>query len=74
MPAHLPTISATDLVEHLRLLYIERALAQIEGLATDTAYIADLEEEIATCRSAYVGAAVTDIACLRGRLSGRLNG
>jgi hypothetical protein len=34
------------------------------------AYMADLDEEIAVTRSAYVGAAVTEIASLRAQLSG----
>ena len=34
----------------------------------------DLEVEISGCRDAYVGAAVTEIAVLRGLLSGRLSG
>jgi hypothetical protein len=32
--------------------------------------MADLEDEIAAARSAYVGAAVTEIASLRAELSG----
>ena len=36
--------------------------------------MADLDEEITATRNAYVGAAVTDIATLRGQLSGRLFG
>jgi hypothetical protein len=36
--------------------------------------MADLDDEITATRAAYVGAAVTDIAMLRGRLSGPLQG
>jgi hypothetical protein len=36
--------------------------------------MADLDDEIATTTSAYVGAAVTEIAMLRGELAGRLHG
>jgi hypothetical protein len=36
--------------------------------------MADLEDEIAQVRSAYVGAAVTEIAMLRARFDGPLNG
>jgi hypothetical protein len=32
--------------------------------------MADLDEEIAATRHAYIGAAITDIATLRGELSG----
>lgn len=55
---------------HLQELQAERALASIEGLASNAAYMADLDEEIAATRSAYVGAAVTEIASLRAELSG----
>ena len=39
-------------------------------MAADTAYMADLEDEIAEVSDAYVGAAVTEIAVLRGELFG----
>jgi hypothetical protein len=39
--------------------------------STATRYMADLEDEVAACRAVYVGAAVTDIAVLRGELFGR---
>jgi hypothetical protein len=58
---------------HVRLkeLLAERILASSEGLAAHSAYMADLEHEIAEVRAAYVGAAVTEIAVLRGVLFGR---
>ena len=74
MPTQLLTTPATELLAHLRDLYLERALAELQGLAADTAYGADLEAEIAACRAAYVGAAVTEIATLRARLSAPLAG
>jgi hypothetical protein len=57
---------------HVRLkeLQAERLLASSEGLAGNTAYMADLEDEIAEVSYAYVGAAVTEIAVLRGVLFG----
>jgi hypothetical protein len=55
---------------HLQELQAERALASIEGLSNDSAYMDDLDEEIAATHSAYVGAAVTEIASLRAQLSG----
>jgi hypothetical protein len=61
---------ATEMHIHLQDLQAERALASIEGLAGNAAYMADLDREIAATRSAYVGAAVTEIATLRGQLSG----
>ena len=72
MSAQPLTVPATAVREHLRMLYAERALAELAGLMDDTAYAADLVEEIATCRAAYVGAAVTEIAMLRAQLGGPL--
>jgi hypothetical protein len=71
-----PTTSPTaaDVRHHLELLFVERALASVEGLADNPQYMADLNDEIDATRSAYVGAAVTEIATFRGQLSGRLNG
>jgi hypothetical protein len=57
---------------HIRLkeLQAERLLASSEGLAANTAYMADLDDEIAEVSDAYVGAAVTEIATLRAELFG----
>ena len=66
--------TAAEMREHLQLLRLERALADADGRATDTEYVADLDDEIATTRTAYVGAAVTEIASLRGQLSGQARG
>jgi hypothetical protein len=68
------TLTATDVKRHLALLHEERQLALEIGLAADGAYMADLEDEIAACRAAYVGAAVTEIASMRAELSGPLVG
>ena len=71
----IPTPStAPELRERLQLLYVERARADVSGLSGDAAYMADLEDEIATERIAYVGAAVSEIASLRADLSGPLRG
>jgi hypothetical protein len=51
-------------------LQAERGLAAIEGLAARSAYMADLDWEIEAATSAYVGAAVTEIATFRAELSG----
>ena len=67
-------MSATDVRSQLQELHAERALASLEGLAENARYMADLEHEIESARRAYVGAAVTEIALLRGDLSGRLMG
>jgi hypothetical protein len=69
-----PTPTATDVKRHLDLLHEERLLAIEIGLAADGAYMADLDEEIAACKAAYVGAAVTEIASIRAELSGALVG
>ena len=57
---------------HIRLkeLLAERLLASHDAVAADAAYVADLEDEIAEVSYAYVGAAVTEIAVLRGELFG----
>jgi hypothetical protein len=69
-----PTLTAIDVKRHLDLLQEERQLAIEIGLAADGAYMADLDNEIAACRAAYVGAAVTEIASMRSALSGPLVG
>ena len=67
-------MSAIEMHDHLQQLNAERALALIEGLEGNAAYMADLEDEIAATRFAYVGAAVTEIASLRAELSGPQRG
>jgi hypothetical protein len=74
MPAQIPTMYATEVRQHLMLLGEERVLAHEAGLDHDRAYMADLEDEIATYRSAYMGAVVTEIAMLRARLDAPLQG
>ncbi len=72
-PNTLPS-NAADLRDHLRLLLVERELAFAEGLAGNAYYMTDLEDEIAATRAAFTGAAVTEIATLRARLSRPLRG
>ncbi|MDX6725608.1 MAG: hypothetical protein QOK49_413 [Baekduia sp.] len=74
MPIEIPTMYATEVRQHLLLLGEERILAQEAGLDHDRAYMADLDDEIATYRSAYVGAVVTEIAMLRARIDGANHG
>ena len=62
--------SAIEIHTHLVELQAERALASIEGLAVNSAYMAVLDGEIGATASAYVGAAVTEIATFRAELSG----
>jgi hypothetical protein len=66
--------TAPHLDARLRELYLERATAELHGLTRDPAYMADLGDEIAAVRNAYVGAAVTEIATLRAELSAPLAG
>jgi hypothetical protein len=61
---------AIEIHSHLAELQAERALASIEGLALNSAYMADLDGEIEATARAYAGAAVTEIATLRAELSG----
>jgi hypothetical protein len=68
------TKPAPEIAERLRLLYVERALAERAGLGDNRPYMDDLEQEISGWRDAYVGAAVTEIAVLRAALGGRLSG
>lgn len=64
-------MTALDARSHLRELEVERALAGTTSLTGVEVYMADLDEEIAAWRSVYTGAAVTEIATLRGELFGR---
>ena len=68
------TQTAADIQAQLRLLYAERALAELEGLACDASYIDDLLDDIHEHQSAFVGTVVTEIATLRAELSGPLRG
>jgi hypothetical protein len=63
-------MSAIEMQTHLQQLEAELALALAEGLGDSDDYMADLSEEIAETRHAYVGVAVTEIATLRAELSG----
>jgi hypothetical protein len=63
--------SAIEVHAHLLELRAERSLASIEGLAMNSPYMAHLDGEIEATTSAYVGAAVTEMATLRGELFGR---
>jgi hypothetical protein len=67
-------MSAAELHHRLWVLELERREAQHIGLIDCEQYRCDLEEEMAECRVAFVGAAVTEIATLRAELSGRLVG
>jgi hypothetical protein len=63
-------MTTIELRTQLKVLEAERAAAAAWGLVDVPAYIDDLEGEIEVWRSAYVSAAVTEIASLRSALSG----
>jgi hypothetical protein len=65
---------ASEIRARLDRLHLERFEAESLGLTRCEAYKADLEDEIAACHAALVGAAVTEIAMARAELSGRLAG
>lgn len=62
--------SAIEIQTHLLELQAERALASIEGLAVNSAYMGDLDGEIEATARVYVRAAVTEISTFRAELSG----
>ncbi|MBV9005021.1 MAG: hypothetical protein JO181_10215 [Solirubrobacterales bacterium] len=67
-----------DRTERLRVrlaeLGEERILARECGLAKQPAYMEDLDLEVRETRRAYNGAAVLELALLRGELYGRNEG
>jgi hypothetical protein len=63
-------MTAVEIQSRLEGLTSERALAKLNGLAADSTYMADLDDEIACTCSAFVGTAVVEIAVLRAELSG----
>ena len=64
-------MSSSEIRTRLIELAHERVAAEHAGLGGNRAYMTDLEDEIATYRLALTGAAVTEIAVLRGELFGR---
>jgi hypothetical protein len=67
-------MSPAEIRERLLELTLEREAAEAAGRDRHARSMADLEDEVTACRAAYVGAAVTEIAILRGNLSGRTFG
>jgi hypothetical protein len=61
---------AIEIQIRLKALEAERLLASNQGVATNRAYMADLDDEIAEVSAAYAGAAVREIATLRAELFG----
>ncbi len=67
-------MTASEMRNHLVSLHAERALALTADPSLPQAELAEFDQEIEIVRSAYVGVAVTEIATLRGELSGPLAG
>lgn len=65
--------SAAAARARLEILYAEQHAAARHGVPNER-YWDQLMEEITTTRAAYVGAAVTEIAVLRGHFRGRPQG
>ncbi len=59
-----------DARAQLELLRVERDLALAIGLDADREYMADLEHQLSVWRTAWIVAAVTEIAVSRGREQG----
>jgi hypothetical protein len=68
------SLTSIELQAELRLLYVERSLAELEGLAADAGYMDDLLDDIEAHKSAFMGVVVTEIATLRAELGGPLLG
>jgi len=71
---HTARVESVDARRRLELLALERTAALSSPLRADAHYMADLEDEIATTRHAYVGSAVVEIAVLRAGLGQRGQG
>jgi hypothetical protein len=65
---------ALELRSRLATLAEERLCAKEVGLDCDPAYMADLNLEVAETRAGYQGAAILQLAALRGALDGRGQG
>jgi hypothetical protein len=62
---------ANDMRLYLAGLMAERLEAAEANLDANARYMQELEDDLTAAREAYVGLAVTEIASLRGELSGR---
>jgi hypothetical protein len=68
------SMTALELRGYLAELEAERSLALVSGLAEVESYMADLDQELETCRELFFASAVTEVATLRGELFGRQAG
>src|SRR4051812_12432073 len=67
-PRRAVRMAALELQARLKQLRTERFVVSHTKLASNGAYVTDLEREITEVTAAYVGAAVTEIATLRAEL------
>ena len=67
-------MTAHDVRLRLGRLAAERLDAIEAGLGGNATYMRELEQDLKAARASYVGLAVTEIATLRGQLSGAQNG
>jgi hypothetical protein len=63
-------MTAADARTRLLGLEAERIDAIDAGLGENAAYMADLQEDLAASRVAYISLAITEIATLRAQLDG----
>ena len=67
-------MTANDMRLYLAGLMAERLEAAEANLDSNALYMRELEDDLVAAREAYIGLAVTEIATLRGELSGRQAG
>ena len=67
-------MNPADIRAQLDRLHEELIEAELAGLTSCEAYMADLDQEIAECRTALVAASVTELAVARAQLHGALVG
>ena len=67
-------MTASDARRELERLAAERLDAIEAGLGNNAMYMRELEQDLTAARASYVGLAVTEIATLRGQLSGTQTG
>jgi len=63
-------MTAHDMRVYLGQLLAERIDATEAGLAENAVYMSELEQDLVAAHEAFVGLVVTEIATLRGQLSG----
>ena len=67
-------LTGAELQRELRVLYVERRLAELDGRSSDRSYMEDLLDDISAHERALTGVVVTEIATLRAELGAPLRG